>query len=52
MRTNLKSAKLVISVLNEKKPLDAMPKSKQTMLPVIQVSPQRKVELNNKLKEL
>lgn len=29
-----------------------MPKSKQTLLPVIQVSPQRKEELHNKLKEL
>ena len=29
-----------------------MPKSKQTVLPVIQISPQRKQELHNKLKEL
>ena len=29
-----------------------MPKSRQTVLPVIQISPQRKEELHNKLKEL
>lgn len=29
-----------------------MPKSKQTMLPVIQISPQKKEALDNKLKEL
>jgi hypothetical protein len=29
-----------------------MPRSKQTALPVIQISPQKKQELHNKLKEL